>query len=423
MLLTFNTKYFRFATMLIGLLCVSAISVAKDIVVSKDGPVPNITEALKIAHKGDHITIRKGIYTSKQITVDKPVTIIGEKGAILDGKNKYQIMLITADSVTIKNLIFQNVGVSYIEDNAAIKLKGVSHCLITHNTLRNVFFGIYLLKTTQTMISNNTVTGNGRQEVSSGGGIHLHNCDHITITGNNVSKSRDGIYFEFVDNSNIKHNVSKHNVRYGLHLMYSDHNTFSNNTFIDNQAGGVVMYSNFVTIKHNLFKHNWGSNNDGLLLKELNDGLVEQNRFYKNSSAVYSEGSNRIRFDHNDFIQNGWAAKIMSNCTENEFTKNNFIENSFDVSTSGSTNLNSFNKNYWSSYRGYDLNRDGKGDIPYHPVSLFSYIVSKHKPAIILMRSLFIQFLNMAEKALPVLTPKSLTDKKPLLHKVKVNTI
>jgi len=420
-MLILNTKYLRFATLLIGLLCMSAASIARDIIVSKDGSVQNITEALKIAHKGDRIIVRKGIYIDKQITVDKSVTITGEKGAILDGQNKYQIMVITADSVTVKNLTFQNVGVSYLDDNAAIKLKDVSHCQITNNTLKNIFFGIYLLKTTHSIISNNTVVGNGRQEVSSGGAIHLHSCDHITITGNYVTHSRDGIYFEFVDDSSIRNNVSEHNIRYGLHLMYSDHNTFSYNTFRDNQAGGVVMYSNFVTVKHNQFLHNWGSNNDGLLLKEANDGLVEQNRFLQNSSAVYSEGSNRLTFDHNNFIQNGWAVKIMSNCTKIEFIRNNFIENSFDVSTSGDKNFNSFNKNYWTSYSGYDLDQDGKGDVPYHPVSLFSYIVNKHKPAILLMNSMFIQFLNVAERTLPVLTPKTLIDKKPLMHKVTVS--
>jgi len=414
-------KSLKFIALLLLWLGLTAPSLAKDIIVSKTGSVKNITEALEIARHGDRIIIKKGVYVGNQINIDKSVIITGEKGAILDGMNKYQIMIVTADSVTIKNLVFRNVGISYLNDNAAVKLKEVSHCRITNNTLENVFFGIYLLKTKHTLIADNKITGNNQQEVSSGGGIHLHECDHITITGNQVSKSRDGIYFEFVDYSSIRNNLSEHNVRYGLHLMYSEHDNFSYNTFIDNRAGGVVMYSNFITMKHNHFRHNWGANNDGLLLKELNDGTVEQNRFYKNSSAVYSEGSNRIKFDHNNFIQNGWAARIMSNCTENNFTKNNFIENSFDVSTSGSTNLNSFNKNYWSSYGGYDLDRDGKGDVPYHPVSLFSYLVNRHKPALILMHSLFIKFLNVAEKALPVLTPKSLIDQKPLMHKVEIS--
>ncbi|HKJ32788.1 MAG TPA: NosD domain-containing protein, partial [Balneolales bacterium] len=215
--------------------------------------------------------------------------------------------------------------------------------------------------------------------------------------------------------------VSENNIRYGLHLMYSRHDSYTYNLFKDNHAGGVVMYCKFITVKHNVFQHNWGPSEDGLLLKELNDGVVEDNRFYQNSTAVYSEGSNRVMIDHNNFIRNGWAVKIMSNSTQNDFVNNNFIENAFDVVTSGRVNDNEFNHNYWTAYKGYDLNKDGIGDVPYHPVSLFSYIVNQQSPAMILMHSIFIQVLDVAEKALPVLTPKTLVDHDPLMNRVVVS--
>ena len=391
---------------------------AKTIIVKKNSSVPTITRALQIADNGDKIIVTKGIYPGDQIKVDKQVTITGQKGAILDGQGKYQIMVVTADSVTIKNLTFRNAGISYVDDNAAIKLNGVSHCLVTHNTLINNFFGIYLAKSHYCTVSYDSIVGNGREETSSGGGIHLWNCDHALITHNYTRNNRDGIYFEFVNHTQITHNVSEGNIRYGLHLMYSKHDTYSYNLFRENRAGGVVMYSHFITVVHNVFRHNWGPSDDGLLLKELNDGTVEHNKFFQNSSAIYSEGSNRIKIDHNDFIRNGWAVKIMSNSTQNKFTENNFIENAFDVVTSGDVNNNKFTENYWTNYKGYDLNHDGLGDIPYHPVSLFSYIINQQAPAIILMHSLFIQVLDVAERALPVLTPKTLIDAKPLMNKV-----
>ena len=396
-------------------------SEAKNINVSQNGSVTTIEEALKLAHNGDRIIVDKGVYVGNQINVNKQVTIIGRKGAILDGMGKYQIMVVTADSVTIENLTFRNAGISYVNDNAAIKLKEVRDCIIKHNKLINNFFGIYLAKSKYCTISQDSVIGNGREETASGGGIHLWNCDHITITHNYTSKNRDGIYFEFVNHTTITHNVSENNIRYGLHLMYSRHDSYTYNLFKDNHAGGVVMYCKFITVKHNVFQHNWGPSEDGLLLKELNDGVVEDNRFYQNSTAVYSEGSNRVMIDHNNFIRNGWAVKIMSNSTQNDFVNNNFIENAFDVVTSGRVNDNEFNHNYWTAYKGYDLNKDGIGDVPYHPVSLFSYIVNQQSPAMILMHSIFIQVLDVAEKALPVLTPKTLVDHDPLMNRVVVS--
>ena len=393
---------------------------AKDIIVRKNSSVSTITRALAVAHDGDHIIVTEGLYTGPQITVDKQVTITGKPGAIIDGMGKYQIMLITADSVTIENLTFRNAGISYVHDNAAIKLNNVRDCNISHNKLRNNFFGIYLAKSKYCIVSDNSVIGNGKGETASGGGIHLWNCDHISITHNYTRANRDGIYFEFVKNTIITHNLSEKNIRYGLHLMFSDSCSYSYNDFKYNGAGGVVMYSKHITVKHNIFEHNWGPSNDGLLLKELNDGIVEDNRFYQNSTAVYSEGSNRIRLEHNNFIRNGWAVKIMSNSSKNDFIYNNFIENTFDVVTSGQNNENEFNHNYWTSYKGYDLNHDGEGDVPYHPVSLFSYIVDQQAPAMMLMHSIFIQVLDVAERALPVLTPKTLVDRYPLMRRVDI---
>jgi nitrous oxidase accessory protein len=41
--------------------------------------------------------------------------------------------------------------------------------------------------------------------------------------------------------------------------------------------------------------------------------------------------------------------------------------------------------------------------------------VSSHPPSVILMRSAFVDLLDAAERALPVLTPDTLVDKAPLM--------
>ena len=82
-------------------------------------------------------------------------------------------------------------------------------------------------------------------------------------------------------------------------------------------------------------------------------------------------------------------------------------------------NDNYFDKNYWSSYTGYDLDKDGIGDVPYRPVKLFSYIVNRTPEAIILLRSLFIDIIDFSEKVSPVFTPDELVDKNPLMKRKK----
>jgi nitrous oxidase accessory protein len=98
-------------------------------------------------------------------------------------------------------------------------------------------------------------------------------------------------------------------------------------------------------------------------------------------------------------------------------TKSDFIGNTFDVGTNGSLVLNNFNGNYWDKYEGYDLNRDAIGDIPYRPVSLYSMIVEKNPPAMMLFRSFITSLMDKTEKIIPSITPENLKDEHPMMKR------
>ena len=140
---------------------------------------------------------------------------------------------------------------------------------------------------------------------------------------------------------------------------------------------------------------------------------VENNVFRSNSTAIHAEGSNRLTVRGNEFVANGWAVKIMANSIDNEFTGNRFSGNAFDVSTNSRSSFSRFSKNYWDAYQGYDLDRDGYGDVPFRPVRLFALPVEQYPPSIILMRSAFVDMLDLAERIMPILTPEALVDEHP----------
>jgi nitrous oxidase accessory protein len=173
------------------------------------------------------------------------------------------------------------------------------------------------------------------------------------------------------------------------------------------------MFSNF-------FQDNWGDGAFGLLLKEITDSYVQGNMFYDNTSGIYMEGASRIEVLKNEFKGNGWAMKIQASCMDIDVAMNNFVANTFDVGTNGTLVLNTFNGNYWDKYEGYDLNRDGKGDVPFHPVSLFSVIVEKNPSSMMLFRSFMTSLLDKSERILPTLTPENLKDSSPLMKPFKL---
>jgi nitrous oxidase accessory protein len=197
--------------------------------------------------------------------------------------------------------------------------------------------------------------------------------------------------------------------------MFSDSCAYRDNHFRRNGAGIAVMYSKHVDMTGNAFEDNWGAGAYGLLLKDITDGQLVGNRFTGNSTALFLEGSSRLLIRGNAFDRNGWAIKLMANAEGNRFEDNTFSGNSFDVATNSRSNASVFDANTWDHYQGYDLDRDGYGDVPYAPVRLFSLIVQQNEPALILMRSFMVDLLEAAERVMPVLTPATLVDHRPRL--------
>jgi nitrous oxidase accessory protein len=392
---------------------------AETIIVCKICNVNSIKEAIAIAKDFDTIRIQKDTYKEFNIIINKPLTIIGENLPVVDGELKGEIITVISDNVTIDGLLIKNVGASYTKDFAALRIRKSKNFKIKNLILENLFFGIYLEKARDGKIFNNKIVGDAVAEYNSGNGIQLWYSKNIEIENNFIQGVRDGIYLEFSDNCIIKNNISTKNIRYGLHFMFSNNDIYLENTFKENGAGVAVMFSKKIKMYNNLFQENWGSASYGLLLKEINDAEIIGNTFEKNTIGINIEGTNRINYKNNNFIRNGWAMKVRGACYTNKFINNNFLYNSFDVSYNSKINDNEFDNNYWSNYTGYDLDKDGIGDVPYRPVKLFSYIVNRTPETIILLRSLFIDIIDFSEKVSPVFTPDNLFDNNPAIKRIE----
>ena len=393
-------------------------TVAQTIEICKTCPISTLKDGITQAKSFDTIVVKKGTYKEHNVIVDKPLTIIGKNYPVIDGELKGEIITIISDSVTVDGLFIKNVGNSYTEDYAAIRVKNSKNFLIQNLVLEKLFFGIYIEKSRDGKVFHNKIIGEAVEEYNSGNGIQLWYSKNVEIEHNFVQHVRDGIYLEFSDFCTIKNNVSALNVRYGLHFMFSNDDTYQDNTFENNGAGVAVMFSKRIKMYNNIFKENWGTASYGLLLKEINDAEIEGNTFEDNTIGINVEGSNRINYKQNTFENNGWAIKVKGACYTNIFTENNFLYNSFDIAYNSKVNDNEFDKNYWSSYTGYDLDKDGIGDVPYRPVKLFSYIVNRTPETIILLRSMFIDIIDFSEKVSPVFTPDDLLDNNPQIKKL-----
>jgi nitrous oxidase accessory protein len=397
---------------IVPLLCKSATIIVT--------PADMLQAKIDKAHPGDMLVLRPGVYKQHEIRINKRLAISGEGFPIIDGENKFELFLVTADSVTINGLQIQNTGRSSMKEMAAINVTSASYVTIINNKLLNNTYGVILQNATNCSIVDNMIHANSLDELNGGNGVHGWKSNRLFIKGNSISGHRDGIYFEFVTESRIVGNNSFSNIRYGLHFMFSHNNRYEGNTFRDNGSGVAVMYSHGVIMTGNTFIHNWGDASYGLLLKEITDSKINSNHFIKNTVGIYMESTTRIEVMHNVIENNGWAMRIQANCSESNFQENNFIGNSFDVATNGTLVLNTFNKNYWDKYDGYDLDKNGIGDVPYYPVSVYSVITEKIPTAMILYRSFLTDIMDKAEKVMPGLIPEKLRDNGPVMKKLKL---
>ena len=170
--------------------------------------------------------------------------------------------------------------------------------------------------------------------------------------------------------------MSEGNRRYGLHFMFSDSCRYERNTFRANGAGVAVMYSKVIVMDGNAFLGADGSTGYGLLLKDITDGSISGNRFEDNSTGIFLEGASRLEIRDNDFRRNGWAVRLHGRTPRTaDSAAIIFAGNAFDVSTNSRTLRSDFEGNWWDAYRGYDLDRDGAGDVPFRPVRLFALVV------------------------------------------------
>lgn len=392
-----------------------SIGYAATINVGANFPVKKIKQAFVLAKDGDTIFVHSGIYKEGTILINKKIYFIGKNFPVLDGQHKKEVLSINANDVVVKGFKVINSGHAALNDPCGIRVYDKNNVTIQGNFLDNNFFGIYLQNSTNCIVKNNVIKAYGKAEQLIGNGIHCWKSNNLQIIGNKITGHRDGIYFEFVTQSVIWRNIANNNVRYGLHFMFSNDDAYITNVFKNNGAGVAVMFTKNVKMFNNYFEENWGDSAYGLLLKEIADSYIFNNRFARNTSGIYMEGTSRIKVEKNVFESNGWGMKIQASCMENEIVNNNFLKNTFDISTNGSLVLNTFNANYWDKYEGYDLDKDGMGDVPYHPLSLFAVLTENTPSAMLLYRSFMITLLDKSEKVLPSITPDNFVDNKPLM--------
>ena len=393
---------------------------ARTIEVGEGKAFSSISAALHKAKAKDEILIYgKKIY-KERLVIQKPITLKGVGTPIIDGGQRGDVIKVNADNVTIEGLQIQNSARSSQVDYCGVHVKDAQFVTVCNCVFRKNQFSVMFQNCKNGLIANNNISSNITYNPIMGNAVHCWKSDNMHITGNNIGHNRDGIYLEFVNNSHIDHNTVSGCARYGLHFMFSHFNVYSSNRFNHNQAGVAVMFAHNVEMINNTFEFNRGTSSYGLLIKELQYSTIKWNRFLDNTVGLLIDGGSDLNVHHNVIKNNGWGMRLISASTNDTIRHNNFLGNTFDMTTNVSYNRNNVNGNYWDKYEGYDLNKDGYGDVPFHPLSLFSMLAEQNENVLFFFHSFLMNLLDATEKVLPSITPDNYVDNYPHMNPYKL---
>lgn len=375
--------------------------------------VSPVQQMIERAPAGATIVVPPGTWHG-DVVIDKRVHLVGRNRPLLLGSGEGTVVRIIAHGASIEGFDIDGRGGGDLGQDASGIYISAHDVKIRDCAIRRTLFGIYLRAANGTHVDRCTIRGIvGKTAGEKGSGIHVFDTDGYRITNNDIADVRDGIYIQSADHGTISGNTAR-DLRYGLHYMFSEDNEFHDNTFANGDAGTAIMFSRRITFRRNRFLHNRGFASVGLLFKECDDVLAEDNLLADNARGIFVEGSYRNVFRRNLVAESDTAIVLFGSAGQNRFEGNSFVANLTPLTLIGRRTDTVLDGNYWSGNREPDLDGDGRSDQPYAPGSLFDRVRENISAADLFAGSLAARALAAAEASFPVLDPIDVADRAPL---------
>jgi nitrous oxidase accessory protein len=384
----------------------------------------NLRAAIRAAEPGTTILVPPGVYGGP-LVLDKPLILEGEPGAILEGAGDGDVVKITAAHVVVRGLTVRGTAASLDKENSGI-LVLADDVTVENVRLEDVLFGVYARHANRIVVRNCTVRGKDFDPTRRGDSIRLWYCNDGLIEGNRVRHTRDVVVW-FSQRTRVLRNDVRDS-RYGLHLMYANTTIMEDNRLEGNSVGAFLMYSNHSSFRRNHVVSCRGPSGYGLGLKDNDTLVAEDNEFVGNRVGIYLDNSpssidSRGTIRRNLLAYNDVGIAFLPAVKRDDVSLNAFVDNLEQVGVIGPGDFhgNAFTVdgrgNYWSDYRGYDLDGDGIGDLPYRAESLFENLMDRHPELRLFQFSPVQQAVDLAVRAFPIVPPRpKLSDTAPLMQ-------
>ncbi|OMH34016.1 copper-binding protein [Motiliproteus sp. MSK22-1] len=398
-------------------------------------PDQHLQEVLNEAAEGDQILVTPGLYKGNFI-IDKPLTLSGQPGTIIDGQGLGNAITLKAEGITVSDLRIQNWGDNLTDLNAGVFVaKKATGAIISNNSFYGITSGIWVDSTQDIQVLDNKIEGDLTiRSQDRGNGIHLFNVGGARVKNNEVWHTRDGIYIDTSNGNELNGNFL-HDLRYGVHYMYSYTNQVINNHTLNTRTGYALMQSKFLTVVNNRSEND---QNYGILMNFITNSTIDNNHIIgvqtgrnphlvENSNKISgAEGKALFMYNsvfnniiNNQFNESDLGIHLTAGSEDNVISGNTFISNKEQVKYVSNRKQDwsaNGRGNYWSDYLGWDMNDDGVGDTQYEPNDGVDKLLWKYPAVKVLLNSPAVETLRWVQRQFPVFKSPGVYDSAPLMN-------
>jgi nitrous oxidase accessory protein len=275
----------------------------------------------------------------------------------------------------------------------------------------NATYGILVERARRATLRGNRIAGDAHRSFGlRGDPVRLWETTDSQVIGNQVDDGRDVVIWYSSRNRIVGNHVR--GGRYGTHLMYSHDNLVEGNLYERGVVGVFLMYSRRVVLRGNVVVGAQGAAGIGIGLKDSGDITVEGNQLIADAVGMFVDNSPSQTNEHvwargNQLRLCDTAVVFHGSGEHNVFADNDFADNQAHVRSEGGgdTRAVDWSGNYFDDYAGYDLDGDGRGDLPYELRSATGDLVGRHADLAFFHGTSTLALADAASRLVPLLAP------------------
>lgn len=353
----------------------------------------DVQALIDAAVPGATVTVPAGVHVGN-VVIDRPLTLVGEPGAVLDGQQQDSVLTVSASDVEVANLTFVNGGRNPVGAPSGILVTKTGDRAWIHDvSIERCYLGITVQRARDATLEGVRIVGDGiisgelhavgdqeavdgatEQVHLRGDGIWLYDTVGAVVRDSVVETVRDGVYLTFGRGTTLE-GTTIADSRYAIHDMNAEDVTLKGNDLRGNLSGVVLMYGGPVRVLDNTITESGSpSTGFGVLVKDaggvtLQDNVIADNRIGLHVDDAGRTGGDATLVERNTIAMNQIGVLLYPSA-DATFTGNGFVENTTQVTLGGQGETQAVWSangvgNYWSDYGGFDAQADGTGDLAY----------------------------------------------------------